>query len=188
MSLPRPINWLRDGAGEDAQKVLDAAEGVKAALEEAQAKLSALEEENNEEASRLQAALTENLNAVLNNMGGVPRNQFIVCTSFPFIPLDDDSIPDEVKTLRATAVPFPVPELAALFAQNVMEVVSTMAARQLIPMVSVEMVEDTASDVLFHTILKDDDEEIVGELIGRFWQYNPTANRPDEVEGTGDWI
>ena len=188
MSLPRPINWLREGAGEDAQKVLDAAEDVKAALEEAQERLSALEEENNEEATKLQAALTENLNAVLTNMGGVPRNQFIVCTSFPFIPLDSEDIPDEVKTLRTNAVPFPTPELAALFAQNVMEVVSTMAARQLIPMLSAEMVENTAGDVLFHTLLRDDGEEIAGELIGKFWQYNPEANRPDDVEGTGDWV
>lgn len=188
MSLPRPINWLRDGSSEDAQKVLDAAQDVKAALEEAQAKLETMEQENNEEASRLQEALQENLNEVINNMGGVPRNQFIVTTSFPFIPEDSEAIPDEVKTLSLSATPFPTPEMAAFFARNIVGVVSSMMAMDLIPTLDIENVEETPGDVIFHTKFKTEDGADAGALYCKFWQYRPNQERPDDIEGTGDWI
>lgn len=189
MSLPRPINWLRDGTGEDAQKVLDAAEEVKAALELAQEKLVTLEEENNEEAARLQATLQENLNAVMDSVSGVPRNLFIVSTSFPFIPADNEDIPDEIKMLSFSSTPFPVPELATLYARNVMDVIVAMLNAGVIPTMTPEQIEDTPGDVLFHATLNDPEtNEVKGHIKAKFWQYNPQANRPEDVEGTGDWI
>ena len=190
MSLPRPLNWLRESdTSDDAEKVMIAAQGVKEALAEAQEKLSQMEETNTEATDTLTESLQGSIMSALNNMGGVPRNQFIVSTWIPFFPPD---APDEITQLTFSAVPFPTPDLAANYGNTVMGVIQSLIASE--PFqdwfdgdISIENIEDTADDVLFHTEFLTDGERI-GAVHCKFWQYNPEAARPGEGEEQGDWI
>ena len=191
MSLPRPLNWLRESdTSDDAEKVLIAANEVKLALEEAQNKLAKMEEENNEEGVRLQENLQENIISLLNNIGGVPRNQYIVSTWIPFNFPDD--APESLDTLKFSAVPFPTPELAIGYGNAVMGVLqSIMSSTAFIDEFgefTAANVEEQPSDVVFNTQFFDADEELVGEIKCKFWQYNPEAERPGETEEQGDWV
>lgn len=199
MSLPRPLNWLRESdTSDDAEKVLIAAQGVKEALAEAQEKLSQMEKENTEQGQRLPEELAETImSALTQSSGDVPRNQFIVSTWIPFLP---PNAPEEILGLKFSAVPFPTPELAVGYANAIMEILMSLiqsaSFEEYEGQVTAESVEDTPEDVIFHTefhqqVLESDDEES-GELIGaihcKFWQYNSEAPRPGEDEEQGDWI
>ena len=193
MSLPRPLNWLRESdTSDDAEKVMIAANEVKKALADAQEKLSQMEETNTEATDNITENLQENLASVfeqMNNMGGVPRNQFIVSTWIPFFPPD---APDELTQLTFSAVPFPTPDLAANYGNTVMGVLQTLISGE--PFqdwfdgdISLENVEDTPDDVIFHAEFLTDGERI-GAIQCKFWQYSPEATRPGEGEEQGDWI
>ena len=162
----------------------------KLALEEAQNKLAKMEEENTEAGDRLQENLQENIISLLNNMSGVPRNQYIVSTWIPFNFPDD--APDALDNIKFSAVPFPTPELAIGYGNAVMgvlqSIISSTAFIDGFGEVTTTNVEEQPSDVVFHTQFFDSYEELVGEIKCKFWQYNPEAERPGETEEQGDWV
>jgi len=190
MSLPRPLNWLRESdTSDDAEKVMIAANEVKKALTEAQEKLSQIEEENIEATENLSENLQENILSVLNSLGEVPRNQFIVSTWIPFLPPDG---PEEIRVLEFSAVPFPTPDMAVAYGNSVMGVLQSIINSE--PFqdwfegdISLENIENTPQDVLFHTEFLTEGERI-GAVRCKFWQYNAEVNRPGEGEEQGDWI
>ncbi len=201
MGLPRPINWLRE-AGVDEEQILAvqrAAQGVKEALETAQAELAQMEADNANQVENLNASLRQAMANIVGQSGGAPTNLFTVYQWWGFADVaadlveNDDDIENSeelaanIRNERFVVVPFKSPELASMWLSGKVDLLQALIRRGIA--LNPVQVEDTPNDVLSRVEFQNSNDDVVGFVEIKFWQYNPDLPIPEEAGGgTGDWV
>jgi len=201
MGLPRPINWLREASVDEEQilAVQQAAQGVKEALETAQAELAQMESDNANQVENLNASLRQAMSNIVGQSGGAPTTLFTVYqwwgfaeTAAQLVENDEDienreTIAANLRGERFLCVPFKSVELAGSWLSSKVDLLQVLA-RQGLALNPVN-IEDTPNDVLSRVELQNSEGEIIGYMELKFWQYNPDIEIPAEAGGgTGDWV
>jgi|TARA_R110002020_G_scaffold226064_1_gene436455 uncharacterized protein (DUF3084 family) len=200
MGLPRPLNWLREPSVDEEQieEVKRAAQAVKQALDEAQEALSQMESDNADQVDALNRNLSEAMSNIIGQSGGAPSRMFIVYQWWGFAEQAASSLEESglenaeeiaarIRSERYRAVPFRSAEMAASYLNSNIELLQAIANSvvDLVP----EQVEETPDDVLTRVILRDNDNNQIGFIELKYWQYNPNQEVPEEAGGgTGDWV